>query len=36
MVEMGFPGPSYAKGHVWLGEAEIARRADHAQGHEQL
>jgi hypothetical protein len=36
MVEMGFPGPSYAKGHVWLGEAEIARRADHAPGHEEL
>jgi hypothetical protein len=36
MVEMGFPGPSYAKGHVWLGEAEIARRAEHAPGHEEL
>jgi hypothetical protein len=36
MVEMGFPGPSYAKGHVWLGEAEIARRAKHAPGHEEL
>jgi hypothetical protein len=36
MVEMGFPGPSYAKGHVWLGEAEVARRAGHAPGHEEL
>jgi hypothetical protein len=36
MVEMGFPGPSYAKGHVWLGEAEIARRAEHAPRHEEL
>jgi hypothetical protein len=36
MVEMGFPGPSYAKGHVWLGEAEIARRAEHAPGYEEL
>jgi hypothetical protein len=36
MVEMGFPGPSYAKGHVWLGEAEVARRAQRAPGHEEL
>jgi Gluconate 2-dehydrogenase subunit 3 len=36
MVEMGFPGPSYAKGHVWLGEAEVARRAERARGHEEL
>jgi hypothetical protein len=35
-VEMGFPGPSYAKGHIWLGEAKIARRAEHARGHEEL
>jgi hypothetical protein len=36
MVEMGFPGPSYAKGHVWLGVAEVARRAARAPGHEDL
>jgi hypothetical protein len=36
MVEMGFPGPSYEKGHVWLGVAEIARRAARAPGHEEL
>jgi hypothetical protein len=36
MVEMGFPGPSYAKGHVWLGEAEVARRAENAPGHDEL
>lgn len=36
MVEMGFPGPSYAKGHVWLGKAEVARRAARAPGHEEL
>lgn len=36
MVEMGFPGPSYAKGHVWLGEAEVSRRAERAPGHEEL
>jgi hypothetical protein len=36
MVEMGFPGPSYETGHVWLGEAEVARRAARAPGHEKL
>lgn len=36
MVEMGFPGPSYEKGHVWLGIAEIARRAARAPGYEAL
>ena len=36
MVEMGFPGPSYAKGHVWLGEAEVAKRAGRAPGYEEL
>jgi Gluconate 2-dehydrogenase subunit 3 len=36
MVEMGFPGPSYEKGHVWLDEFEVARRADRAPGYRQL
>jgi hypothetical protein len=36
MVEMGFPGPSYESGHVWLGVAEVARRAARAPGHETL
>jgi Gluconate 2-dehydrogenase subunit 3 len=36
MVEMGFPGPSYEKGHVWLSIAEVARRAARAPGHEEL
>jgi hypothetical protein len=36
MVEMGFPGPSYGTGHVWLGVAEVARRAARAPGHEKL
>lgn len=36
MVEMGFPGPSFAKGHVWLGPAEVARRASHAPGSEEF
>lgn len=36
MVEIGFPGPSYAKGHVWLDEYEVARRAEGAPGYEEL
>jgi hypothetical protein len=36
MVEMGFPGPSYAKGHVWLDLAEVASRAAAKRGYEQL
>jgi hypothetical protein len=36
MVEMGFPGPSYATGHVWLGPFEVARRAAHAPGWEEF
>jgi hypothetical protein len=36
MVEMGFPGPSYARGHVWLGPAEVARRASRAPGSEEF
>ena len=36
MVEMGFPGPSYETGHVWLGKAEVARRAARAPGHRIL
>jgi hypothetical protein len=36
MVEMGFPGPSYETGHVWLDEFEVARRAERAPGYEVL
>lgn len=36
MVEMGFPGPSYLTGHVWLGPFEVARRASHAPGWERF
>lgn len=36
MVEMGFPGPSYETGHVWLGVAEVARRAERAPGYQEL
>jgi len=36
MVHMGFPGPSYQPGYVWLGSGEVAKRADRAPGHERL
>ncbi|HEX5936668.1 MAG TPA: gluconate 2-dehydrogenase subunit 3 family protein [Actinomycetota bacterium] len=36
MVEMGFPGPSYATGHVWLDTFEVARRAERAPGADRL
>ncbi len=36
MVDMGFPGPSYEKGHVWLDEWEVARRAEAAPGYREL
>ncbi len=36
MVEMGFPGPSYAKGHVWLSQGEVAKRAERAPGYQEL
>lgn len=33
MVEMGFPGPSYESGHVWLDEGEVAARAARRRGY---
>lgn len=36
MVEMGFPGPSYRTGHVWLGVAEIMGRVRRTAGHDEL
>lgn len=36
MVEMGFPGPSYKPGHVWLDEGEVAARADRTRGYRVL
>jgi hypothetical protein len=36
MVQMGFPGPSYRTGHIWLGRAEVAARADRTPGYLQL
>jgi hypothetical protein len=36
MVFMGFPGPSYRTGHVWLDEGEVAARAVRRPGYLQL
>lgn len=36
MVFMGFPGPSYRPGHVWLDEGEVAARAARRRGYLQL
>jgi hypothetical protein len=36
MVLMGFTGPSYPPGHVWLDEGEVAARADRRRGHTWL
>jgi len=36
MVEMGFPGPSYKPGHVWLDEGEVAARARRTRGYRVL
>lgn len=33
MVLMGFPGPSYQPGHVWLDEMEVAARAARSRGY---
>jgi hypothetical protein len=33
MVFMGFPGPSYRPGHVWLDEGEVAARAARRVGY---
>lgn len=33
MVYMGFPGPSYRPGHVWLDEGEVAARVARRRGY---
>ena len=33
MVFMGYPGPSYTPGHVWLDEGEVAARASRRPGY---
>ncbi len=36
MVVMGYPGPSYRPGHLWLDEGEVAARAARRRGYLQL
>ena len=36
MVEMGFPGPSYETGHVWLGRGEVKARTLRRPGYRIL
>lgn len=36
MVQMGFPGPSYRSGHVWLGRGEVGARAKRTPGYLKL
>jgi hypothetical protein len=36
MVQMGYPGPSYKPGHVWLGKGEIEARTKRRIGYLEL
>jgi hypothetical protein len=36
MVEMGFPGPSYKPGHIWLDRGEVLARARRRRGYLEL
>jgi hypothetical protein len=36
MVQMGFPGPSYKPGHVWLSSGEVRSRARRRPGYLKL
>jgi hypothetical protein len=36
MVEMGFPGPPYEPGHVWLDRSEVRARAQRRRGYRTL
>jgi gluconate 2-dehydrogenase gamma chain len=36
MVQMGFPGPSYKPGHIWLDRGEVAARAKRKLGYLKL
>jgi hypothetical protein len=36
MVQMGFPGPSYKPGHIWLDRGEVAARAKRKPGYLKL
>jgi hypothetical protein len=36
MVQMGFPGPSYKPGHIWLDRGEVAARVKRKPGYLKL
>ncbi len=36
MVQMGFPGPSYRPGHLWLDRREVVARAQRKRGYRYL
>lgn len=36
MVQMGYPGPSYQPGHIWLDRGEVAARAKRKPGYLRL
>jgi hypothetical protein len=36
MVEMGFPGPSYKPGHIWLDRGEVLARVRRKRGYLEL
>jgi hypothetical protein len=36
MVQMGYPGPSYQPGHIWLDRGEVAARAKRRPGYLRL
>jgi hypothetical protein len=36
MVEMGFPGPSYKPGHIWLDRGEVQARLKRKRGYLKL
>jgi hypothetical protein len=36
MVEMGFPGPSYKPGHIWLDRGEVLARVRRRRGYLEL
>jgi hypothetical protein len=36
MVQMGYPGPSYKPGHIWLDRGEVQARAKRRRGYLEL
>lgn len=36
MVQMGYPGPSYKHGHIWLDRGEVQARAKRRRGYLEL